>query len=329
MTFAYSKANRLSDYGVEDLEKGVQMKCALAYDEFGRESERVVRRGEKTLLSLSQTYGNTGLITTRVLKDKQGVILLSENFAYDNQNRLSEYECGGTQAPVDEKGNRLLKQSFSFGNFGNIVERTTVFQDQSRNITRYTYSQNDPTQLVQITNTNGAYRANIVLEYDANDCLTKDEEGRELEYNTLGQLIAVRGTDGKILCEYRYDASGKLACQIGSDQQTTYLLYREDTLIATKTDERRVSYVSDGESYWGQVVQDGRTEQLQNQLWVSDGHESVLAWLDSRNPEELHLQTIIPMDLERNHPSLSKGSGKTQLPDGITWGTDAESIIQL
>jgi RHS repeat-associated protein len=53
-----------------------------------------------------------------------------------------------------------------------------------------------------------------------------------------------------VLCEYRYDATGRLASQIVPDKPETSLFYRGESIIATKAGDRRTSYLSDGKTYW-------------------------------------------------------------------------------
>ncbi|PWY69620.1 RHS repeat protein [Aspergillus sclerotioniger CBS 115572] len=295
VSFTYDKASRLSKYSVE--ENSIVFDFSLAYDEFGREIDRVIRRKEEIVCRLHQTYSQTGLIETRLVKGNEGVSLQEENFKYDDRNRLVEYTCEGTHPPIDGRGNQLQTQIFSFDNYDNIVGMTTSFQDGGHNVTTYTYSKDDPTQLTEITNTNNTYPSQIDLEYDTNGCLTRDEQGRRLEYDSLCRLSTVRDEKENKICEYHYDAAGKLICQLVPDEPNNYLFYRGDSLIATRVGERRISYVSDGKAYWGQIIQDGETEKQQTQLWMADSHDSVLGWLDSHQPDTIHHQSYTPYGL--------------------------------
>ncbi|PKY00898.1 hypothetical protein P168DRAFT_330195 [Aspergillus campestris IBT 28561] len=295
VSFIYcSRSGRLSEYSLEDQEDGVKLTFLLSYDDIGRETKRMVKKKGQVMYSLSQTYGETSLVATRALEDNEGVTIRDERLTYDNQNRLKRYECDGSRAPADQQGNEIKEQTFEFDEYDNIVKQTMTFHNQDSNAASYTFSKDDPTQLISITNTNNAYPASVVLEYDANGSLTRDEQGRKLEYDSLGRLIRVRAADDKQLCEYHYDASGKLACQSVPDQPDTSLFYREDSLIATKSGDRRVSYVSDGKAYWGQIIQDDGSDKPQNNLWASDSCGSILASLDSHRPEDMHSQSYTP-----------------------------------
>lgn len=298
LTFIYDTASRLRGYQIEDQQTGFALSSELTHDDFGREISQLVKEGEKTLFVLTQEYNGLGLIQARTMRNEQASFnLRNETFEYDDYNRLKYYECCGLQAPADEQGRLLQSQSFAFDDFDNITTITAVFQgNQGQNVTTYHYSLLDPTRLLKITNDHPEYPREIFLEYDADGRLTRDEQGRLLDYDTLGRLIRVRDEGQGLLCEYRYDASGKLVAQIVPGQPDTYLFYREESLIATKTGECRTSYLSDGKTSWGQIVQDG-SEQSQAQFWVVDGHDSVLGWVDSQTPNEVHLQSYTPYGL--------------------------------
>ncbi|KAL4931745.1 uncharacterized protein BDV17DRAFT_301425 [Aspergillus undulatus] len=297
VTLQYDQASRLEEHQVEDQETGTALSAVLTYDDFGRETSRSMRKGEETLSIQVQGYNEMGLVKYRNLMNVQGLPIRVEEFIYDDQNRLSEYQCSGERAPLSEQGRALQSQLFSFDNFHNITKRTTVFQDKSSNDTTYTYDKQDPCRLLQIANTHDDYPKKITLDYDADGRLTKDEQGRQLEYDTLGRLIRVRDDNKKLLCEYRYDATGKLASQIVPGKPETYLFYREESIIATKSGDCRTSYLSDGKTYWGQITQEDDTQSPQAQLWAGDGHDTVLAWVDSQAPDNIQYQSYTPYGL--------------------------------
>ncbi|RHZ70735.1 hypothetical protein CDV55_107687 [Aspergillus turcosus] len=304
VSFSYDNSSRLSQTEVQDEERNVSLASSLSYDDFGREVERTVVQGTKKLYKLTQSYGETGLVATRHLEDGDGKLLRDEVFGYDIHNHLVDYNCEGSQLPSLEQG-RLRSQHFNFDEYDNLVEVTTRFEDGSENISRYSHSPTDPTQLVRITNTHPDFAAQIDLEYDANGCLTRDEQGRTLEYDTVNRLQAIRDESGAVVSQYRYDAAGRLICQMIPEQPDTYLFYREDKLIAMKAGDRQVSYMSDGNEYWGQSIQEG--ESTQTQLWASDGHQSVLTWLDAHQAGQIHHQQYTPHGHSAAGPSPSIG----------------------
>lgn len=300
VAFQYDEASRLKEHRVEDQETGTVFSTGLTYDDFGRESSRRVGMGQETLFVLNQEYNEMGLVKSRALLDGQELLIRAEDFTYDDQNHLCQYKCSGERAPVDEQGTPLQSQSFTFDDFDNITNRTTVFQDQSSNVTTYSYDSQDPSRLLQITNTHDSYPRVINLDYDSDGRLTKDEQGRQLEYDTLGRLTRVLDANNNLLCEYWYDASGKLAGQIVPDKPETNLFYREESLIATKTGESRTSYLSDGKTYWGQITQESETESPQAHLWAGDAYGTVLACVDSHAPDDIHYQSYTPYGFGAN-----------------------------
>lgn len=290
ITFAYDKASRISESWSCDEESNQSLTTRLGYDEFGREVERTILQGTDTLYTLSQTFSATSLVSRRQMLNGKGDTLRNETFQYDSCDRLVDYQCQGIQPPVDENHQALRKQHFTFDQFDNIFEVSTTFQDGSLNTTRHIYSKTDPTQVIQITNSHPKYSPTIDLQYDQNGCLTQDEQGRKLKYDSRNRLTGVCDANGQTLSQYHYDAAGKLVCQ-EVQGKPTYLHYRGDTLIAT-TGESNISYISDGNTYWGQILQNH--EKGEAQLWASDTHESVLAWVDTQKPDAVHYQGYTP-----------------------------------
>ncbi|KAK0716312.1 hypothetical protein B0H67DRAFT_610844 [Lasiosphaeris hirsuta] len=302
--FSYDKAGRLSEGCVKDEENNSSLATRLEYDDFGREIRRTaVQKGdsEKALHQLSQTYGELGLVATRDVRDGEGNLLRHESFQYDNLNRLVDYQSKGSDSwlPADEEGNRLQHQQFTFDNYNSLTQVATVFQDGSGNTTCYTYSDQDHAQVIKITNTHPDYSPQINLAYNANGCLTRDEQGRVLEYDTMNRLIAVRDASdsSQVLSRYQYDATGKLVHQMVPGQPDTHLSYRGDMLVAVTVGDSRVTYACLGNVYWGQTTtttattmtattslassgegNDQETSQSR-ELWTSDFHQSVLGSL--------------------------------------------------
>ncbi|EEP81062.1 conserved hypothetical protein [Uncinocarpus reesii 1704] len=291
VSFTYTKDNLLLESNAVDMETNQNLTTTRTYDEFGREVERTVKKGSEILYRLSQAFGPTNLLLRRKGEDGHGSVIKDESFQYDSYNRLIDYQCQGIQPPMDDKRMGLRRQKFSFDEFDNLIQISSTFNNGSDNTVSYKYSSKEPTQLTQITNTNPYFTPRIDLEYDENGCLTRDEQGRTLKYDTKGRLTTVCGSTGKTLCQYFYDAGGKLVCQRvqGTD---TYLHYRGDSLIATTTGDTKVSYISDGGIRWGQMLQKGN--KTETQLWMSDSQQSVLAWFDTKKPTEIHGQTYSP-----------------------------------
>ncbi|GLA52288.1 hypothetical protein AnigIFM63604_009137 [Aspergillus niger] len=291
VSYSYDSANRLCGTTVQDKEHDSNLTTSLIYDDFGREIERINLQGDKQVSKLTQSYGETSLITTRQL-EVDGKTVRNESFAYDEHNRLVKYKCEGSQPPKDEKGHEIQTQEFTFDNLDNITSVTTGFQDGTQNKATYSYSKNDPTQLSQIANSHPDFTSQITLEYDSNGCLTQDEQGRTLEYDSGGRLESVKDSSGNLLSQYSYDAAGRLISQSIPDQPDTQLFYRQDKLISVKSGDRQVSYISAGNEYLGQSTQSGDSTEIQ--LWGSDANGSVLNWFNTAQPDQIHQQQYSP-----------------------------------
>ncbi|KGQ10723.1 Wall-associated protein [Beauveria bassiana D1-5] len=292
ITFAYDQVQRLIESCVQDGANN-SLTTHLTYDDFSREIGRSVTRGSKLLHQLTQTYLQTGHLAMRRLEDGNGELLREETFTYDVLDRLVGFECQGCQSPADELGNQIRQQSFTFGPFHNLVDITSVFQNGDKNVKRYTYADQDPGQVIGITNSHHNYPAKIDLKYDQNGCLVRDEKGHKLEYDSTGHLVTLRDSQSRILSEYRYDASGKLVCQLVPGEDEYYLHYRGNTLVGYTSGNDRVSFVSDGTCYWGQTVQK-ETRNTQTQLWASDMHASVTAWVNSDESDSHYSRQYTP-----------------------------------
>jgi hypothetical protein len=129
----------------------------LTYDDFGRETGRMVYKGNETLYTLSQTCFETGHVETRRLEDARSDLLRQESFQYDEYDRLIDYQCQGPQSPANEKGLQLQCQSFVFGSYDNLIQVTSVFQDESQNVANYLYNAQDVIRLTRTTNTHPSY----------------------------------------------------------------------------------------------------------------------------------------------------------------------------
>ncbi|KAM0152547.1 hypothetical protein ACHAPG_007621 [Botrytis cinerea] len=292
VSFVYDSASRVTESRVQDEEKNTKITTKLAYDDFSREVKRSVYSGESTLIyHLSQTYNGVGLVASR-LQEKSSSVMRSESFEYDVHNRLVKYQCQGSEPPADQQGNLLKSQQFVFDNYDNIVQTSTVFQDGSSNTSASSFNTQDPTQLIQVTNTHPNYPSKAVLEYDYNGCLTRDEQGRRLQYDNMSRLTDLRDVNNNVLAQYLYDAAGNLACQKVPNQPDTRFFYR-GSLIAVQKGDRLVSYLSNGSEYWGETVsQLGGS--IETHLWASNCQQSILTTLDSQNPNQIQTQQYTP-----------------------------------
>ena len=304
VTLGYDAATgRLSQSSVLNTKKNLALTTNITYDDFGREVGRTLTRGSTLLYTLSQSFDTGSRVTDRELKDGDGGLLRQEKFQYDLMDRLIDYQCQGSQAPVDEGGRQLKQQQYSFNTVGILSQIVTQFQDTSSNTASYTYSDTDPGQLLRITNTHPNEPKTIDLEYDASGYLIRDEKGRVLEYDTMGCLETVLDSEQEVLSKYHYDSRGRLVCQSVPNKPDYYLHYRGDSLVAATQGNTQISYISDGQEYWGQILKEAGQDAT-TQLWASDAHNSVLAWLDTDQSTQLHTQSYTPYGFCATTPAV-------------------------
>ncbi|KAI1169833.1 hypothetical protein F4777DRAFT_571667 [Nemania sp. FL0916] len=305
VTFAYDKANRLSETCVKDEDdSNLCLTSRLSFDDFGREIERDVSRIDGQLLyKTTQTYNTVGLVEERNKTDSQGTLLRGESYEYDDLNRLVDYQCRGSEEwlPTEEHGHVLKRQQFVFDEYNNITEVTSEFQDGTTNITTYTYNYpQDPTQVIRVTNTHNDYPARLDIGYDANGCLTNDGQGHLMEYDSMNRLRTVKDSADQttILSQYEYDADGTLVCQMIPGKPDVHFSYQDEHLIAITAGDSQVSYLSDGSSYWGEITSvkvEGNAAAIpSHRIWSSDSHGSVLAYMDSTQSSLVHHQQYTP-----------------------------------
>ena len=121
----------------------------------------------------------------------------------------------------------------------------------------FTNSQ-DPTQLTEVKHSlTACYPAHIVLQYDANGRMTRDEAGRMLSYDALGRLTRICDASNKPLSTYHYDALNKLVMQslTGDDRQLFYTGERLVNEACSKT--QKITRFIPGNSGSAAVSEDG------------------------------------------------------------------------
>ncbi|PON25330.1 hypothetical protein TGAM01_v205624 [Trichoderma gamsii] len=291
-TFAYDKSNRLSERCCFDDVKKQSLKMNLKYDEFGREIGRIIYTGNALLYQLTQDFNNMNLLTNRILQSGKDELLREESFEYDQQCRLIDYKYRGAQPMMDEAGQKISRQQFSFDKYDNLERIVNTFEDRSQNTRSYFYNPENPTQLIKITNTHKKYATEVALAYNRNGCLVRDERGRKLNYDAKGRLSMVSDAKDKVLSQYYYDASGKLVCQ-KAGLLNTYLHYRGNSLVAITSGDQKISFLSDGKTCWGQITTK-KIGSSQIRLWATDSHQSILAWFDTRKSNSIKQQQYMP-----------------------------------
>ncbi|MBV7477720.1 RHS repeat domain-containing protein [Pseudomonas sp. PDM31] len=217
-----------------DSASGQQVTISLEHDGLGREIKRTFDL-DGVLQVLSQVYNKVDLLVRRTLREGQ-TLLRDETYEYDPRGRLVLYKCEGSEPPVDPYGKAIVSQRFMFDAMDNLKRVTTTYQGPggttSNNIATYRYTGTDPTQLSSVTNSasGDGYPALIELEYDWDGRMTRDEEGRFLEYDALGRLIRVSALPGETPTDYDYDPLDKISGGNG-DGGPEQRFYRNGVLV--------------------------------------------------------------------------------------------------
>ncbi|WP_409315621.1 RHS repeat-associated core domain-containing protein [Pseudomonas sp. KCJK9016] len=223
--YTYNAAGLLKLIDARDSATARRMRTHLAYDDIGRETLRRFEVEGLESQTLTSSYTLSGKLAQKVLK-RGAQILRDERFTYDMRGRLSRYACEGSQRPRDPYGKEIVEQTFTYDALDNILTLQTRFP-QGVNLTTFSYSDIDFTQLTHVSHSHADYPQPVTLQYDANGRMIRDDQGRALTYDALGRLTAVSNAQGQVLREYHYDAFDRLMAlsQPGSVQTRRY--YRD------------------------------------------------------------------------------------------------------
>ena len=227
--FAYNALGQLTEVDAQDMKGESSLVTRLAYDDLGREISRRFEASGSGSQTLTSSYTPTSKLAQRTLKSGDDVIR-DERFTYDSRGRLSQYSSRGTHRPRDPYGKEIIKQTYVFDAMDNIVSLETEFPG-GKNLASFDYSASDPTQLIGIRHSHKDYPAPIVLEYDANGQLIRDEQARRLTYDALGRLTQVASAVGDVVRGYHYDAQDRLVELSHPVGPPTQRYYREGRVL--------------------------------------------------------------------------------------------------
>ncbi|RMO85438.1 YD repeat protein [Pseudomonas syringae pv. philadelphi] len=237
-TFTYDTFGRTASITTTDSASNHRVAIGLMYDAQGREVQRNfdINGVQQQMV---QVYNDLDEMTGRTLSEG-AVIIRKEDYSYDLCGRLTQYECSGTQPPVDPYGNTISRQVFSFDGLNNLILVTTTFVGGS-NRARYFYDGIDPAQLTRVTNNHSTYPPLINLAYDPDGNLISDEAGRTLSYDPLGRLLEVSLPPTDV--RYRYDPQYRLAGETGEQR-----FYRDGVLASQLAGNQNSTYMR-GDGY--------------------------------------------------------------------------------
>ncbi|HKS11417.1 MAG TPA: RHS repeat-associated core domain-containing protein [Pseudomonas sp.] len=208
--------------------------CRQTYDAFGREIQRTLSANGDEEQVLTLTWLDNDMLHTRTLV-RAGREVRKETFAYDELDRLVEHDCQGEALPRNAKGRAISNQLYRFDELDNLTRCQTRFADGTTDRADFTYAADGSFQLQKVTHRLlEDYPAEQTFSYDDHGNMLNDEQGRELEYDSLGRLRRVIEVDGEVTVEYLYDGHDQLVGSVhgGSRQvERRYLGHRLDSTL--------------------------------------------------------------------------------------------------
>jgi len=258
-----------------DLGSNDQLVSENHYDSLGRIEHRYLYLNDQPVRTFTHTWRDDDQLLQRHL-EMDGRSLLLETFTYDARGRLELYQCSGERLPTDRYGNAIVSQLFLIDALDNIRRCVTDFADGSSNVARFTYADDDPCQLREISNLGSApgYPASQTFAYDANGNQLNDELGRHLHYDSLGRLLKVTCPDGsRSIVDYRYDGHQHLVASREGGAQEMLRFYQGFDLDYTVQGSTRTLYFAHEGVPLGQQQLDDHERTL---LLLTDASPSVI-----------------------------------------------------
>ena len=251
-----------------------QVITRYAYDDLGRESCRTVECKGQPDQTLASTYTLAGKLARKV--SRRGTQLLrDEQFAYDVRGRLIQYDCVGTHKPRDPYGKEIFQQTFTFDALDNILTVKTRFA-LGVNLTTFSYDNPDPVQVSAVKHSHADYPAPVMLEYDANGRMIKDDQARTLAYDAFGRLETLTDVQGSVIRGYHYDGFDRLV-ELAEPGTPTAQRYYHGGRVANEVSGRHSSSVV---RHGGLLVgQQQVGPNAATQLFGTDQQQSVLVEL--------------------------------------------------
>jgi|GEM_PF-2833582 len=214
-----------------------RLQIDIELNDVGLETKRTVYLNAQLQFSLEQTYNDELQISQKTVeKGNQKTV---EKISYDALHRLVDYQCDGFDLPNDQFGNKIVRQQYSYDQYGNITKLITSFVDGTENICTYTYDTDDVVRLVSVSNSHISYSQSVNFTYDASGNMTTDDQGATYRYDALGQLSSI--SDANKSYKFEYDAQGRVVGQIEQDLRME-LYYQGDQVVNELSDGWHTSY---------------------------------------------------------------------------------------
>ena len=260
------------------------------YDEYGGVSNIThyqTPQYQKVITGFTYIYNQDGSIAKRVRingLDQQAI----EQYGYDDDNNLKDYQCSGALCPHDAQGKVIRYQHYTFDGVNNIKTVTS-----NNTLTTYEYDQQIPTRLMDYHNSNPAYPGSQKLRYDRNGNILQYDQGNVITYDPLDQTRSVSTHQGTTT--YFYNGEGQ---QVGEDipsGKTTYLMYGQSNLLNTRVGSQQTSFLY-GANRLGKQDDEG------TQYYLKDQGRSVVNTVDqtATQPWTVNSYAYSPYGIESN-----------------------------
>ncbi|MBH8608578.1 hypothetical protein I8U17_13260, partial [Thermoactinomyces sp. CICC 10521] len=269
--FAYNSNNQL----VKITSNGANQ-AWFNYNEQDQVARRKTADGNMTF----NRYNGAGDLVERDIFDKNGNLLYSYLYAYDNKGRITSVtETDGTNPPKTtsyqyDALDQLTKETrpdgtvieYTYDETGN---RLTKKVTQGGNSTTTTYTYDDADQLTSVNGTN--------YTYDANGNLTSDGN-KTYVYDAANRLTAVKDSNGNTIASFTYRADGMRKTMTTASGTITFH-YDQNNNVSYETDQSGAvvaSYTYDDNNLPVSMTRGGKTY-----FYQLNGHGDVVALTDS------------------------------------------------
>ncbi|MDR6433174.1 RHS repeat-associated core domain-containing protein [Brucella pseudogrignonensis] len=322
VSLQYDDLGRANISTTTDIKTGATLTTTITWDKLGREETRkVVSSASQSSWRIVQKYNLNHQLSSKTLQ-RWGAFdfdtVRTEEYTYDERNRLIGYTCSGIEPTRDEKGKAITSQSFTYDVYSNITQSETTFVGGDTGTATYLYTNElDPCQLSSVTYLNPknpAENYDYNYDYDEAGNLNSDASGRKFTYDkgiNLGYLCSVEKDSRSNT--FVYDPSNRII----KEGETT-LVYRGSSLVNQSNGSGTVRFV-------GGVAQVRNGEDRGVWLSGTEANGSVLS-VDNASADTKHYDMAYspygetPSDQKTPSAIGYNGQRKSDLLDGYHLG---------
>lgn len=287
--YEYGAFGRVHKQTITDKKNKKSLIVKYSYDILGNETSRTIEIPDQSeALVIKQVHQKNGQLESRqIMQGKK--TLRDERFTYTSVDLLETYTCTGNDLPLDGYNKPISKLTFKYDALGNITQCVTDFGKESDTASFLYENDKDPCQLSKVTHSHKDYPTSIVLAYDANGRMTKNERGQTLAYDALNRLSSLK--DGKDTYLYHYDPKGKLTSRTKLSVRSEWLYQPGGRypLLSNKIEGDVITRITRiGEQVAATVAQSGKSSTPDSvQLIATDALNSPVIALDNGTRTDL------------------------------------------